>query len=145
MKLGILCVAVAYFATLANGKILSDPVKSYENHQVFRIEIASKENHETLSSIHGIHFWNEGRIGGHADVMVAPEEIEQFKQFLSEQGFKYSTMIENVGDLIKLEKVSKTIDILDHGPLPTECKDPSFAQSLVIFASYLWQLPEWPF
>ena len=43
--------------------------------------------------------------------MVAPEEIEQFKQFLSEQGFKYSTMIENVGDLIKLEKVSKIIDI----------------------------------
>ena len=111
MKLGILCVAIAYFATLANGKILSDPVKSYENHQVFRIEIASKESHETLSSIHGIHFWNEGRIGGHADVMVAPEEIEQFKQFLSEQGFKYSTMIENVGDLIKLEKVSKIIDI----------------------------------
>ena len=113
MKLGILCVTVAYFATLANGKILSDPVKSYENHQVFRIEIASKESHETLSSIHGIHFWNEGRIGGHADVMVAPEEIEQFKQFLSEQGFKYSTMIENVGDLIKLEKVSKIIDVLE--------------------------------
>ena len=106
MKLGILCVAVAYFATLANCKILSDPVKSYENHQVLRVEIASKESHETLSSIHGIHFWNEGRIGGHADVMVAPEEIEQFKQFLSEQGFKYSTMVENVGDLIKLEQVS---------------------------------------
>ena len=45
--------------------------------------------------------------------MVAPEEIEQFKQFLSEQGFKYSTMIENVGDLIKLEKVSKIIDVLE--------------------------------
>jgi len=105
MKLGILCVAVAYFATLANCKILSDPVKSYENHQVLRVEIASKESHEILSSIHGIHFWNEGRIGGNADVMVAPQEIEQFKQFLSEQGFKYSTMVENVGDLIKLEQV----------------------------------------
>ena len=25
------------------------------------------------------------------------------------------------------------------------CKDPSFAQSLVIFAHFMWQLPEWPF
>ncbi len=54
MKLGILCVAIAYFAALANCKILSDPIKSYENYQVLRVEIASRENHETLSSIHGI-------------------------------------------------------------------------------------------
>ena len=87
MKLGIVCFSIAFFASLANCKFLSDPVKSYENHQVLRVEITSKENHETLSSLRGIHFWNEGRIGGNADVMVASEEIEQFKSFLSEKGF----------------------------------------------------------
>ena len=31
------------------------------------------------------------------------------------------------------------------GGVKTACKDPSFAQSLVIFANETWQLPEWPF
>jgi hypothetical protein len=123
---------------LANCKILSDPVKSYENHQVLRVEIASKESHETLSSIHGIHFWNEGRIGGNADVMVAPQEIEQFKQFLSEQGFKYSTMVENVGDLIKLEQVpainSKDLPNSQHSMSWTEYHDQDDIES---FLDYL--------
>ena len=31
------------------------------------------------------------------------------------------------------------------GGVKTACKDPSFAQSLIIFANETWQLPEWPF
>ena len=31
------------------------------------------------------------------------------------------------------------------GGVKSACKDPSFAQSLVIFANQTWQLPEWPF
>ena len=105
MKLSIYCFTIAIFASLANCKFLSDSVKSYENYQVLRVQINSKENYEILSSIRGIHFWNEGRIGGNADVMIAPEEIEEFKSFLFGKGFEFSVMVENVGDLIRQEKV----------------------------------------
>ena len=97
---------VIVFAFLFNGEVLSAVVKSYENYQVLRVQITSKENYEILSSIRGIHFWNEGRIGGNADVMIAPEEIEEFKSFLVGNGFKFSVMVDNVGDLIRQEKVS---------------------------------------
>ena len=107
MKLGIICATLALFATLANGKVLSDPIISYENYQVLRVKIESKDQFDILSSISGIHFWNEGRIGGNADIMVAPNDIVQVKGYLLEQGFEFSTMVENVGDLIRLEKVGK--------------------------------------
>ena len=106
MKLSIYCFTIAIFASLANCKFLSDSVKSYENYQVLRVQINSKENYEILSSIHGIHFWKEGHIGGNADVLIAPEEIEIFKFFLFGNGFEFSVMVENVGDLIRQEKVS---------------------------------------
>jgi len=105
MRLSIICFSIAFFASIANCKVLSDPIKSYENYQVLRVQITSKENYEILSSIRGIHFWNEGRIGSNADIMIAPEEIEEFKSFLVENGFEFSVMVENVGDLIRLEKV----------------------------------------
>jgi len=113
MKLGIICVTLALFATLANGKVLSDPIISYENYQVLRVKIESKDQFDILSSISGIHFWNEGRIGGNADIMVAPNDIVQVRGYLLEQGFIVSTMVENVGDLIRLEKVpsSNTKDL----------------------------------
>ena len=31
------------------------------------------------------------------------------------------------------------------GCVKSACKDPSFTQSLVIFANQMWQLPKWPF
>jgi len=98
-------MAFAYFATLATSKVLSDPVISYENYKVLRVQTDSKESYETLTSVQGIHLWNKGRVGGTTDVMVAPQEVEEFEQFLSEQKLAFSTMVENVGDLIQLEKV----------------------------------------
>lgn len=95
------------FLTLCSpiwANVIHDPVKSYENYKVFRVEIPTAESFDTLSSFSNLHFWNEGRIGGHVDVMVAPEHISKLEQDLSE--FKYSTMVENVGDLIKLAEVS---------------------------------------
>jgi len=79
MRLLIFCLALSFFSSLAYGKVLSDPVKSYENHQVLRVKVTSKENFDLLSSIDGISFWNAGRVGGDADVMVAPQDIERVK------------------------------------------------------------------
>ena len=109
MKLAILFVAFVLLASLANGKFLSDPVKSYGNYQVLRVEISSKENFEILSLVNGVQFWNEGRIGGTADIMVAPHFIVEVKELLLKQGLKFSTMIENVADLIRLEKVCEGV------------------------------------
>ena len=106
MKLAIFCVTLVAFANLANGKVSSDPVKSYENHQVLRVKIDSEEASYNLSEILGVTFWNEGRIGGYADIMVAPQDITQVKENLMKQEFDFSTMVENVGDLIRLEKVA---------------------------------------
>ena len=55
---------VTLFASLFNLEVLSNVVKSYENYQVLRVEVASKENFEKLSLINGINFWNERMIEG---------------------------------------------------------------------------------
>ena len=111
MKLAIFCVTLVAFANLANGKVLSDPVKSYENHQVLRVKIASEEASNNLSEIAGVTFWNEGRIGGYADIMVAPKDITQVTENLIKQELDFSTMVGNVGDLIRLEKVGNFVSV----------------------------------
>ena len=111
MKLAIFCVTLVAFANLANGKVLSDPVKSYENHQVLRVKIDSEETSNNLSEIAGVTFWNEGRIGGYADIMVAPKDITHVTENLIKQEFDFSTMVENVEDLIRLEKVDTFVSV----------------------------------
>ena len=111
MKLAIFFVTLVAFANLANGKVLSDPVKSYENHQVLRVKIDSEKASNELSEILGVTFWNEGRIGGYADIMVAPQDITQVTENLKKQAFDFSTMVENVGDLIRLEKVGTFVSV----------------------------------
>ena len=55
---------VILFASLFNGEVLSEVVKSYEDYQVLRVEVVSQEDFEKLSLIDGIYFWNEGMIEG---------------------------------------------------------------------------------
>jgi len=113
MRLVIFCLFFSFFASLSHGKVLSDSIKSYENHSVLRVKITSKENFDLLSSIDGIHFWNDGHIGGNADIMVTPQDIERVKTNLFKNGFEFTTMIENVGELMRLEKVPKDRDELN--------------------------------
>ena len=93
MKLFLIGVLLTLFVSWAYGKVLSDPVISYENYQVLRVQINSKEKFDVLSAINGIHFWNEGRIGGNADVMVAPNDIIQVREYLLKQGFKFREVV----------------------------------------------------
>ena len=73
----------------------------------FRVETPTKASYDTLAATSDISFWNEGRIGGHADVMVAPNHLKKSAEQFILKNLKYSVMVENVGDLIRLEQVSK--------------------------------------
>ena len=44
-------------------------------------------------------------LGGYADVIIAPQIIDQMKFYLYLQRFKFSVIVENVGDLIRMEQV----------------------------------------
>ena len=97
---------------LSQASILLEPMglKSYENYSVLRVEVPTREKFDLLSTLGGgLHFWNEGRVGGHADVMVSPQALQEVQNQLLEHNFKFSTMIENVGDLMRLEKVIKKL------------------------------------
>lgn len=73
----------------------------------FRVETPTRASYDTLAATSDISFWNEGRIGGHADVMVAPNHLKKSAEQFILKNLKYSVMVENVGDLIRLEQVSK--------------------------------------
>ena len=82
--------------------------KNYEYYKVFRVNVPTKTHFDTLSGFK-VQFWNEGRVGGYADVMVAPSDIAEVEYRLKVLNFHYSTMVENVGDLMRLEKVTNLI------------------------------------
>ena len=44
-------------------------------------------------------------LGGYADVIIAPQNIDQMKFILYLQRFNFSVIVENVGDLIRMEQV----------------------------------------
>ena len=103
----VLIFALANILALTQASILLEPAqsKSYENYSVLRIEVHTKEEFDLLSTLGDLHFWNEGRVGGHADVMVSPDALQEVQRQLLRRNFQFSTMIENVGKLMLLEKV----------------------------------------
>ena len=110
MKIWVyLASTLAFMAIFVSArKIAEKPVVSYyEGYKVFRVEIPTKASYDTLAATPGISFWKEGRIGGHADVMVAPNHLKKSAEQFILKNLKYSVMVENVGDLIRLEQVSK--------------------------------------
>ena len=106
-KASILSALAVVFLTChhVEANVMKEPVKSYENYQVLRVEIPTKSKAEELQAFENLQYWNEGRIGLYADVMVAPNVLQKVTKKLDENAFKFSVMVENVGDLIRLEKV----------------------------------------
>ena len=59
-------------------------------------------------------------LGGYADVIIAPQNIDLMKFYLYLQRFKFSVIVENVGDLIRMEKVSiRSSFMINRQPLST--------------------------
>ena len=72
------------------------------------------------------------------------------KEFMNQHWYHCHTckMVDGVGVCTVCAKVmntSKFKEVFILGGVKLACKDPSFAQRLVIFANQMWQLPEWPF
>lgn len=99
-----LSVALAFHSLQA--KVIQDGVTSYEGFKVLRVEVPEKKDYEGLEALEYISFWNDARVGGHADVMVKPDDVVKLNTDLTAKNLKFSVMIENVADLIKLEKVN---------------------------------------
>ena len=104
----VVIFAVAAILASAKASILLEPAqpKTYENFSVLRVEVHTREEFDLLYTVENLHFWNQGRVGGHSDVMVSPELLQEVQKQLLRHNLKFSTMIENVGDLMRLEKVN---------------------------------------
>lgn len=77
---------------LANG----DKVR-YDNSQVFRVNVTSEQQLDVLQSLQGtFDFWKEPIVGRTADVLVHPEQLDQFQRLLSLFGVENELKIENV-------------------------------------------------
>jgi len=72
-------------------------VPSYEGFKVFRVKVADRDSAARLHQIGDDlgEFWSD-LPGRHADIMVAPHQILSFSRTLQENGFEFSTMIENI-------------------------------------------------
>ena len=109
----VVIFAVAAILASAKASILLEPAqpKTYENFSVLRVEVHTREEFDLLYTMENLHFWNQGRVGGHADVMVSPELLQKVQKQLLSHNLKFSTMIENVGDLMRLEKVNAVFQV----------------------------------
>jgi hypothetical protein len=53
----------------------------------FRVETPTKETFDSLTTIENLHFWNQGRVGSHADAMVAPDRLSPVQIALFARNF----------------------------------------------------------
>ena len=96
---------LTFFFSLGAARLVSKPLVSYEGFKVLRVDVPNKGSFEALLATPDIQFWNEGHVGGHADVMVSQTHLKKAEIQFILKNLKYSVMIENVQDLIRLEKV----------------------------------------
>lgn len=94
---------------------LSKSVTSYEGFSVLRVEVSDRKASEQLHQLDSaVEFWSD-LPGKHADIMISPENKVEVLRALNEAGFQHSTMIHNVADLMKLERV-KSVDTRTNVP-----------------------------
>ena len=89
------------FALLGLSNIcLAKSLTSYEGFQVLRVKVA---NRDAAARLHQIgddlgEFWSD-LPGRHADIMVAPYQVDPLSKTLMEHGFEFSTMIDNIAGM----------------------------------------------
>lgn len=76
---------------------------------MFRIENAGEVENAIdklhhLAAVNNYDFWSDIATNKATDVFVPPHKLEHFENFMSEHGFSYSTLIEDVGEHVLREK-----------------------------------------
>jgi len=84
---------------------INGEVKTYDNHQVYRLTVTDKAHYEWLvDQLYNnleLDFWTEPHsILDHVDIRIAPEYKDTFLASLQERGIPYTVMINNIQELI---------------------------------------------
>merc|ERR1711872_1090532 len=81
----------------------------YTGYQVLRVEVRDSNEAETLRKLREdglFDFWTEIRIGKHVDIMASPLTLVSLKKWLDLHSLSSTTMIADVGPLMKQELVN---------------------------------------
>ena len=70
---------------------------SYDGFKVLRVKVLDRQAADRLHTIGDsqAEFWSD-LPGRHADLMVSPADLKSMSEKLNQNGFEFSTMIENV-------------------------------------------------
>merc|ERR1711981_1111410 len=105
--LALLLLATATSA-LHDWSITNGAQVSFKGYRVYR---AVPGTDEAVQALHRLHmdnphydFWTEVVLGRPADIMVAPDRVEDLQMELHLASIPYSIMIEDVNSLMQLEK-----------------------------------------
>jgi len=92
---------------------------TYEGYKVLRVKVVDREAAARLHQIGDDlgEFWSD-LPERHADIMISPDNLETVSENLVKEGFEFSTLIENVADLMRLERIAhedeRTVLNADH-------------------------------
>ncbi|KAJ8682507.1 hypothetical protein QAD02_018299 [Eretmocerus hayati] len=113
-----------YFIALLVTTIGADNIQtSYKNYKVFRIPIDSEEQLSYLQYFNesGYQYWRYPTQGSHAaDLMVAPDKIKPFEEYMKTTQISYTEYIKDVQSLIDKEMSSRGRRCLNMTDLPLD-------------------------
>ncbi|KAH1011513.1 hypothetical protein HUJ04_000864 [Dendroctonus ponderosae] len=92
---------------------------SHRGYKLYEITPESLEDAEYLHAFSNekFDFWREGqRLGEPTDIMVAPEDQQEFEQKLANRGMKYQVVVEDVESILQQEKFERSMARSALGP-----------------------------
>lgn len=87
-------IVVTILGILFFGQSLAQQVR-YDNYRVYSVKVENADHLDRLASIENQYdFWKSGNIGQHSDIMVAPDQVDEFEQFI--ESMNSSIKVDNV-------------------------------------------------
>jgi len=120
---------------------------TYHGFKVLRTErlapAISRKVAVELSEIEGIDFWKDPAPGREADIMAAPKLTQRLEDWLSNQGINYTTMVEDVQELIQETRPSseRSLDVSE--PYQMDWEDYHDHTTLNEFIAELAEANDW--
>lgn len=88
--------------------IYAEPVIRFDNNRVYSLNVTNEEQLlelQRLENVEGWYFWRSAyRIGDNAEVMVPPEQLSAFEQYIEHLQIDVTLKVENVQRLVQLVK-----------------------------------------